>query len=96
MLKIIINTLSSFMFEMFMSIFHYKHKYVIVYKYYKDNSIPLEQHSISAFVRYKCKICGDIYTKCVYKAEVCTETSHNRVITMLQKQGFIQYLDTLN
>ena len=50
----------------------------------------------SAYIKYKCKICGDIYTKCVYKAEVCTETSHNRIITMLQKHGFIPYLNTLN
>ena len=96
MLRIVINTLARFMFDVFMSIFHNNHEYVIIYKYYKHNMIPREQHNISAFIKYKCKICGDIYTKCVYKAEVCTETSHNRIITMLQKQGFIPYLNTLN
>lgn len=96
MLKIIINTLSSFIFEVFMSMFHVNHKYIIVYKYYKDDMIPLEQHTISAFIRYKCKICGDTFNKCVYKADVCTETSYNKVINMLQKNGFVQYLEILN
>ena len=96
MIRIVIKTLTSFIFHIFMGMFHYKHKYIRVCKYYKDNNIS-GIHDISAYIVYKCEFCNNVYTKCVYKAKgICAETSYNKIVEMLNKHNFLPYMEILD